>query len=103
MGGEEKKESRMLQKFWLKQLKGWSCSLEIRKATQSEEFWGGRSGFTFGNQVQVSIRPPSGEIVESAGIWISMGLYLGIEVCIWKSLALYQQRCEYRLRKEGKD
>lgn len=31
-----------------------------------------------------------------------MSLYLGIEVCTWKSLASYQQRCEYRQRKEEK-
>ena len=92
----------MLQKFWLEQLKGCSCSLKLERL-QSEEFWGGRSGFTLGNQVRSKcLLDLQVEIFLSQQAFGCMSLYLGIEFCIWKSLASCQQRCEYRLRKEGK-
>lgn len=85
MGGEEKKkESRMLQKFWLKQLKGWSCSLKLERLHSQKSSGEEDQGSLLEIKFEVSIRPPSGEIVESAGIWIygsvfgNRGLHLEI-------------------------
>lgn len=99
-GGWGRKEKRIkdASKVLAEATERMELFIEIRKATQSEEFWGGRSGFTFGNPSSKCLLDLQVEKLLSQQAFGFMGLYLGIGVCIWKSLALYQQRCEYRLR-----
>ena len=53
-GGWGRKEKRIkdASKVLAEATERMELFIEIRKATQTEELWGGRSGFTFGNQVQ---------------------------------------------------
>lgn len=93
MGGEEKKRIKDASKVLAEATERMELFIEIRKATVRRVL-GRKIGVHFWKSSSKSLLDLQVEILLNQQAFGFMGVYLGIEVCVWKSLASYQQRCE---------